>query len=175
MATRAKGQNQFRREGSLFIAELSVNHFQSMKLLADNDLRPLTYREAFAHATELIEKLQGKWFYLDGKGIADSGLYVFGVNGKFITPTGCKAQDRTVNIYSGDRPLSIIVSSDRDAEESGWRFELIADVEPSHASVVVGINDSLMEAEKNVEMARGALERLKRDMPERSGHKEDNA
>src|SRR5271157_5172218 len=75
---------------SLFVSKERADHPESMKILDHGNLRPLTYREAFVHHEELLEELQGKWFYLAGKGIKESEIR-----------SGMSATMRT-NVYTFD-------------------------------------------------------------------------
>ena len=48
----------------LHVFEQYANYQLSMKLLAKNGLRPLTYQEALSRSQEIIERLKDKWFWL---------------------------------------------------------------------------------------------------------------
>src|SRR5271157_3663853 len=75
-------------EASLIILEQEADHADSMKILAKNGLRPLTYQEALSRSTELIRELKGKWFYLAGQGLKEEGIYTFDKQGELAKLTG---------------------------------------------------------------------------------------
>ncbi len=140
MSLRAKAQQQVESAATIKVLEQRGNHAQSMDILAKNGLRPLTYQEALSRSSELIEKLKGKWFYLDGKGIAGSGIYTFNENGALVAPKGNEALDQKVRVWSGSNPLSLFVNSDNVARYLGRRFYLGGgDLPYGVAPVVVGV------------------------------------
>ena len=53
------------------IIKQKANHEDSMRILKENGLEPLTYQEALAHGAELVKAFKGewKWFWLAGKGM----------------------------------------------------------------------------------------------------------
>ncbi len=122
------------------------DHAQSMEVLAKNGLRPLTQREALSRAPELIEKLMGKWFYLDGKGVSANGIYTFNAHGELARPTGKEKYDQKIRLWSGDMSLSLFVYPGGYYD---WRFGLLGDLRKDNiAPVVVGvkINSEAREA-----------------------------
>ncbi len=123
MATKQSEQARFRQAGTLFVSDQGMNYEQSMRLLADNGLRPLTYQEALSRAPELIKSLKGKWFFLDGKGITENGIHAFDAHGELIKPIGNETYDQKVYVWSDNRPLAFSVLTD----DRGYsRFEIIA-------------------------------------------------
>ena len=121
----------------LLISEWGGNQAESMSILRSNGLRPLTYQEALSHSAELISELKGKWFYLDGKGIHENGVYTYNAEGELAKPIGIGKSDQRVRVHSGN-PLSTLYVSPDDA--INWRFDLRGDFLPDHvAPVVVGV------------------------------------
>ena len=86
--------------------EQSGNHAQSMEILAANDMRALTRKEALARAPELIEKFKGTWFYLADRGISEHGLFTYDEKGDLMPPTGKESHNEKVYIWSGGKPLA---------------------------------------------------------------------
>lgn len=135
-----KSQGQVESAVKIKILEQSGNHAQSMKILSKNGLRPLTYQEALANAPELIKTLKGKWFYLDGKGIKENGIYTVNEKGELAKLTGNETLDQKVRVYSGSQPLSLGVGSGDSARIYGVRFFLDGNFSPDFvAPVVVGV------------------------------------
>lgn len=90
----------------LHVFKQNSNHVQSMQLLADNGLRPLTYQEALVYLMQYPEdkeKLKRKWFWLDGKGITEIGLFSFNEKGELIELTGKETLEQKVRVWPGDR------------------------------------------------------------------------
>jgi hypothetical protein len=140
---------------NLHIANHEADHAGSMKALADNGLRPLTYQEAFTRSSELITELKGKWFYLDGQGTDKSGIYTYNNKGELTELTGGETIDQKVRVWSGNQPLSIFVYSVPYARIDGRRFFLFAYYAPNVvAPVVVGVK---LQAEPSQAQA-GVLE-----------------
>jgi len=147
-------------KASLFMLNHRADRSESMHVLADNGLRPLTYQEALGYSVELIRDLTGKWFYLDGVGIGKSGSYVWDLHGRLVEPTGNEAHDRIVRVYAGKQPLYLCVNPTNHGDK---RFWLNASDSPwDSAPVVVGVKTKLREAEESMEKCATALERLKR-------------
>ncbi len=121
---------------------LTGNRDQSMKILADHDMRALTYQEALVWLTqnpEIKQQLKGKFFfYLEGVGIDKNGLYT--VDGKGELKSGSGKLEETVRVWPGKNPLSLDVVSDGDARIVGGRFVLDGVSSPDGvAPVVVGV------------------------------------
>ncbi len=126
-----------------FVCKTKANYADSMALLQQNNLRALTYPEALVlidRNPDLKEHLKDQWFYLEGKGILDkSGCYAFDNLGNLSKVKG--DPEKTVYIYSGTNPLSLVVRADGRARVGvEGRFDLGADYDPQDvASVVVGV------------------------------------
>lgn len=129
---------EIRIQGEVSIINKKANHSDSIKILEDEGLRPMTYQEALViinQDSKLKEKLKGNWFYLEGKGFKDGGYYKFDSNGALSKGKGDPEQ--TVYAYSGPHPLSLYVGDDAGVV---WRFDLDASNDPSLvAPVVVGV------------------------------------
>ncbi len=147
----------------LQLLEQGGNHSQSMKLLTENGLRPLTYQEALSRSSELIEKFKGKWFWLSGQGIHEEDeIYAFDGKGEFVKSNGKESVDQKVRVYPGNQPLSLGVNWYDGARYLGGRFGLFGDSSLDFvAPVVVGVRsaDAIMAEGKVV------LERLRRNLP----------
>ncbi len=139
---------------------LTGNDAQSMKILADHSMRPLTYQEALVwlmQNPEIKEQLKGKFFYLEGVGTDKSGLYTVGGKGELKPGSG--EFEETVLVWSGKNPLSLGVCSGDRARVGGRRFDLIGDGSPDGvAPVVVGVK--LAQAEPS--RAAAPTEEVKR-------------
>ena len=124
------------------IISKEANHKDSMRILKENGLEPLTYQEALAHGAELVKafKGKGKWFYLAGKGIDKDGVFLFDSKGNIDAENPEKDDiEHKVRVWSGKYPLSLVVRSDDVAWDYGRRFNLDASYEPGGvAPVVVG-------------------------------------
>lgn len=170
MATRLRGDafREMSTDGktSLFVSYQSASHSQSMRILADNGLRPLTYREALSFYSELIKKLQGNKFYLADRGIKEKdGFYTLNAQKKLVKATGDETYDQKIHIWHGNRSLILNVNSDYSVNLYGARFNLIGDEDPRGAAlVVVGVKTPLGEVEESMEKGREALRRLRREI-----------
>ncbi len=155
--------NEVNRIG-VFISETEANYSDSMKLLKDNLLRPLTYREALVIIdgnSGLKAQLKEKCFWLDGKGLEEEGYYTFDNEGRLIKEDDKKivfsyshelnlyhtfengklvegdgGVERRVFVYPGNNPLSLDVLADLNTLFGG-RFSLGADVDPHDPLPVV--------------------------------------
>jgi len=137
MSFRTQPQGQAESTARIKILRLEGNYDRSMEILARNGLRPLSVREAFARAAELIEKLAGTWFYLDGNGTFGDGIYTFNAQGNLLQLTGNEKYDQKVRVYSGSRSLSLFIYPGTYYD---WRFGLFGDLKRSNpAPVIVGI------------------------------------
>lgn len=156
MSKRGKTQTSFREVGSVSVAEISANHQQSMEILKKNNLRPLTYQDAFVNIInnpDLKEQLKGKWFYLAGAIADKSGLYIIGDKGELTK--GKTDPEKTSYVYSGKNPLSLIVHTDNNAANNGRRFNLNASNRSDNAASMVpaciaGFNGNIMETYNNL-------------------------
>ena len=159
MSTQVKERPAFReiKDGaaSLFVSEQGGTPAQSVRLLADNGLRLLTYQEALARSPELIRELQGKWFYLDGQGIRKDGFYAFDKQTGELVRETAEGPDQKVRVYSGNKQLSISVNPDYSAAHSGRRFNLFGYDWTSYvAPVVVGVKQPELDERYGLNFAR---------------------
>lgn len=148
----------------LFVYSQIVEHPETMKLLSDDGLRPLTYQEALARAPELIKKLKGWWFRLDGQGIHEDGTYTYDANGELAEPTGKETVNQKVLVFPGVLPLSLNIFADYTSEVARARFGLYGDTRYHSDQMVVGVMTPLREAEWSMEKGRAAIERLRRGL-----------
>ncbi|MHB1830222.1 MAG: hypothetical protein ACYCO0_02415 [Candidatus Micrarchaeaceae archaeon] len=144
---------------SLFISTQVGDKDASFKLLAKNGLRALTYQEALSLPAQQLNQLKGKWFYLDGKGINENGIYTFNDKGELSKANGNESVDKKVRVWSGNQPLALNVLSDYDARGDGRRFDLNGGSWRNIvAPVVVGVKQaqagSVAATQKNEELAR---------------------
>ncbi len=141
LGIKQRPETQFNEVATVFISETKTNHANSMSLLKQNGLRPMTYQEALVliyRNPELMAQLNGRWFYLGGKGLKESGYYTSNNEGKLTEGKG--DIEKTVHVYPGDNPLLLLIHSDHLARTAESRFDLHADDDPHYvASVVVGV------------------------------------
>ena len=139
--TRTETQSKEADSAAVFVSETEANHADSMELLQKNRSRPMTYQEALVlmdRDPELKEQLKGKWFYLEGKGLDESGFHTFDNAGNLTEGKG--DAEKTVYLWKGENPLSLGVHTDYVARIYERRFYLYADDDPQYvASVVVGV------------------------------------
>ena len=141
----------------VFIAKIEANHKDSMSILRQNGLRPLTCSEALVkidQSPKLKEQLKGLWFYLDGKGSALSEFCTFNDKGELRQGKG--DIEKTVWVFYGDLPLKLYVPYiDNDARIIGRRFDLYANTYPNLvARVVVGVRPDHEMATPKIEVAQ---------------------
>jgi hypothetical protein len=145
---------QFRQSGDLFISHRGANRADSMRILAENGLRPLTPREALARSEVLIAELEERRFYLHGRRLRKSGLLTFSNRGRLAKTNGDETAERKVLVRSGEQQLYMVVFSDAFF---AWRFLLGAEYLPSTAaSAVVGVKDEGGAVRRLLAAARGA-------------------
>ena len=124
------------------ILNQKADHADSMRILKENGLEPLTYQEALAHGAELVKAFKGEWmwFWLVGKGMDKNGVFLFDSKGNIDAENPEKDDmEHKVRVWSGTNLLSLVVHSDVDASGYGRRFDLNAYFEPyGVAPVVVG-------------------------------------
>ena len=116
-----------------------ANYADSMRILKENGLKPLTYEEALAHGKELVKAFKGRWhwFYLAGERLDKSGYHTIDKHG--VVSAGKGEIENTIYFWKGDNPLSLDVHSVYVASRLGRRFTLYASNVPSYvAPVVVG-------------------------------------
>ena len=130
---------------TLHILEKRANHPESMKLLSEAGLRPMTYQEILSLLMEdeqLKNALKGKGFWLAGQGMEKEGVFTISKKGEIrkIRWREKLSVERKAHVQSGNKPLSFIVYSDYYAAHFGWRFYLGANTDPLYvAPVVVGV------------------------------------
>ncbi len=133
---------------AVFVAETESNYDDSMSLLKQNGLEPLTHELALALASrysELEDPLKGKEFYLAERRFNESGCHTFDDGGQ-ISPDkvgkffGANADmEEKVWCEGGKNPLRLSVLTDDDASLQNARFSLSANLAPlDRVSVVVG-------------------------------------
>ena len=128
----------------LYILKKEATHPDSMKLLSEAGLRPMTYQELLPLLMEdeqLRNTLKGKQFWLAGQGIEKEGVFTINEKGELrdITKEENPSAERKAHVQSGNQPLSFDVHPD-DATYIGWRFYLGANTNPLYAApVVVGV------------------------------------
>ena len=139
----------------VFIAQIKANHEDSMFILRQKGLRPLIYQEALVKIdqnSELLEKLNGKWFYLDGKGLQLSGYYTFNDDGELTQKT--KDTERTVRVWAGEQPLSLYVHADHYVKSKG-HYDIDAFANPSTIMLaVVGVKIGHEVVTPKIEVSR---------------------
>ncbi len=129
----------------VFISIKRADHHDSMSLLHQNGLRPMTYQEALVFINrnpELKEQSKDKWFYLYGNGTELSELYTFNEEGQLTKGSG--NIEKTVYVWKGGQPLSLPLSlfvlTDDVARVYGRRFSLYANCGPEGvATMVAGV------------------------------------
>lgn len=162
--TRETTRAEFKEVGQtgVFLALTESNLKDSLSMLGQNGLRPLTYQEAIDKIDknlELKEKLKGMWFYLDGEGLALSGYYTFDDKGQLTQGKG--DIEKTIHIYKGQQPLSFDVLSNDDSGSYERRYDLNAHYGPfCIAPVIVGVKIS--HSSDNVFSQRRGIEQEKR-------------
>ncbi len=143
----------------VYICEKSANYAESMALLQQKGLRPMTYQEALVltdRNPQLKKRLTGKMFYLAGKSLEESGCNTFDNKGELQEGEG--DVEKTVYAYAGRNPLSLDVLIDNSARGNGRRFVLDASLGGPQfaASVVVGVKTGH-------EVAKGITPELKNE------------
>jgi len=127
---------------SVFVSEHEADYANSMRILAENGLRPSTSQEALiliSEIPELKDQLKGKWFYLAGKGLKEKdGIYTFDEKGNLVKVTGevKPSREKTVCVWGGNQLLSLAVYADNFLR---GQFYLTGRTSDSPAPVIVGI------------------------------------
>ena len=145
------------------IYDRSANYFDSMIFLHENGLRPLTYQEAFIGISSNLsikKRLEGKWFYLSGKGLKELGHYSFNDQGEIIQQNG--DLERTIYVYNGNKPLSLGVSTDPIYNFDKKSFSLYAHFDPkSIAPIIVGVKDEGKALKLRIKTFKGLIRLIK--------------
>ena len=138
---------------SVRILDQEADHLDSMRILEENNLRPLTYQELLTtlpQTPDLKERLKGRGFWIAGKGEEINGfidsnnnweLFTFDNQGNLTKVAGASVEE-TVRVWKGndDNPLWFLVRTDYYARDNGGRFGLGAGNGPDlFASMVVGV------------------------------------
>lgn len=128
---------------SLFALQHEANYANSMRILADNGMRPITYQEALARHEQLIKELAGSWFWLAGNGIKqEDGYYAFDRHGNLAHLTGRETAEQKVYVSKSSGPLSIGIGFGGDSEDG--IFDIVGDGHSdTPAPVIVGTRKSL--------------------------------
>jgi hypothetical protein len=167
-----QSQVQFKEVNAsgVFTYRIDVNHVDSMALLRQNGLRPLTYKEALVLIDknpelkrELKHEWEDTWFYLEGSLNACSGFYTFNEKGE-LTP-GKGDVSKTILVWGGNRPLQLHVSSDMAlkmptliiGKDERYSFRLDTIQFPAHrAPIVVGVKMGKADIEAELKAAAEA-------------------
>ena len=137
------------------VLEIKANHTDSMHILSEHGLRPISYQNVLFAVTRdkrLLSRLKGKWFWIEGTGPGGIGGY-FTIQDDLTLERGKGGGPgaRERNIYYNKQsfddyqpnPLSFAVCTDEaagNANYEGRRFDLHANIHFSElAPVVVGI------------------------------------
>ncbi len=130
---------------TLHILEKRANHPESLKLLSEAGLRPMTYQEILPLLMEdeqLKNALKERWFWIAGQGMKKEGVFTINEKGELrdITKEENPSAEQNVRVWSGNQPLSFFVYSDYYAAYVGKCFDLDASLRPQYvAPVVVGV------------------------------------
>lgn len=142
----------------VFVSQTDADHKNSLSILQQYGLEPLTYQEAIARINQheqLKEQLKYTMFYLDGKCYLLPGFNTVDHNGE-LTP-GKRDIERTVFVNPGQQPLVLRVHADYDALFRKSRFNLYADGSPDEvAHVVVGVQAGHKMTMPKVEALNGS-------------------
>ncbi len=164
-----KQRTQFKEilGAAVYISNTHANYANSMALLQQNGLRPMTYQEALVLISgnpKLKHKLEDKWFYLGGEKLDESGFYTFDNTGNLVKGKG--SPEQTVYLWSGTGPLSLDVHVDDVINGAERRFDLDAAIGPDLISPrIVGVKIGFKlatpkiraSAEAKLETAKSAL------------------
>ncbi len=140
-------QSKFKEVGTtgVFILQTYENYKGSIYALQQNGLRPLTHQEALVlidQNQELKDQLKGKWFYIDGNESSlpcpSSGFYTFNDKGELTKGKG--EIEKTVYVYKGPQPLSLVVHTDYNISDNEKRFVIDGNLPLEDiAQIVVGL------------------------------------
>ncbi len=148
---------------TIHIYDRPANYIDSMIFLHENGLRALTYQEALIGISgdlSIKERLKGKWFYLSGKGIKELGYYSFNDKGKIIQQNA--DLERTIYVYSGNKPLSLNVNIDPISSFDIRRFSLSAHLDPKFvAPMIVGIKEEEKELKFRIKTFKKLIRLIK--------------
>ncbi len=137
-----------RKEESIYfdlkIIKQPAYYEESINILKENGLRPLTCREALSRAPELIEKLKGENFFLAEKIRKFMICYAYNEHGELLKPTRTtEIPDQIALIWPRRLPNYLTVCSDFVSKIIDARFSINgvwkADRAIHIASVIVGV------------------------------------
>jgi len=136
---------------ALNIIKEQSSYYESMRVLKENGLRPVTYQEVFValkRDPKLSEQLKGQWFWLGAIGTSMSGYYVIKSDGS-VKRSSPITFEECVQFTKGTNPLSFGVDKDSGspASRSRTRFSIYAHVDTNVAApLVVGVPDSTVNS-----------------------------
>jgi len=141
-AAQRRPENLTLKNTDIKIMNKSANHDNSLRILGESGLRPLTYQEALVLLSDdpkLKGELRTKWFWLEGRGIKLHGSCTIQPNGS-LKEGDSSDLEKNIYVCSGEGPLTLEVYSDHHAAAIGRRFE----INPSKsiacvAELVVGV------------------------------------
>ncbi len=155
-AKKQKVEVQFKQINTtaVCLSETKADYADSMALLQQEGLRPMTYKEALAlidRSSELKQQLKGKWFYLEGEGLEKEGCHTFDNEGNLRKEDHEKGNmEKTVDVFPGEGRLVMIVQTDSTTSLEERRFVLYASADPQDiAPVVVGVKLDTKYLRKN--------------------------
>jgi hypothetical protein len=126
-----------------YALERNANYSDSIRLLEEAGLRPITCKEALAklmNDQELKNLLKDKSFYLIGKWDGRYGLHRICGDGTLVCGKG-PSMEQTARIWVGMHPLRIDIYSDKKANLYGVRFSITSRVDTNYyiARIIVGV------------------------------------
>ena len=124
-------------------------HYESMRTLAQNDLRPLNMKEALLSVIQnpgLKEQLKGELFFIGGVGFDKMGIHTIGSSLSLIEG-GSTDLERNADCWPGStNPLMFRVYLDGHAIANNARFGIgVCASTDVCASVIVGVPRSIPE------------------------------
>jgi len=141
------------RFAGITVLDKEANSPNSEFILETHGLRPVTYQEiliALDRDWELKEKLKGRWFWLEGKGVENGGDHTLQPDGS-LKEGRSEDLEKTVyimkedsNLLRGEERRSLEVYTDEVAVITNRRYRLITTIgSAAIASAVVGIPEEL--------------------------------
>jgi len=138
----AQGTYNPQRLSGIRVIETPAALTDTLRILEEQGLRLLTYREAFVILgadAKLKERLKEKSFWLKEIGARADGDYTLQPDGS-LKEGRAKDKEKAVSVYQGDQPVHLYVYPDNQASWQHKRFNLSANVGPGHVtSMVVGL------------------------------------
>ncbi|MDE1860878.1 MAG: hypothetical protein KGH72_04135 [Candidatus Micrarchaeota archaeon] len=135
-----------RYAASLHVSFQKADYKHTMKMLFDHDLEPLTRSMALRFLTSddaFRDLVEGKWFWLAGEGLEESGYYTLERRGGLVRldeATRRKTSpEMVIDVRPGKGPISVGVAGGYTFGYYDSRFTMGADVNPSgEATAVLG-------------------------------------